>query len=326
VLIVLIIIYFLGPQPSPPAYDKILPVTPTEATLLEKYVRDNEAKHKIKPDNEARIIWNDSLKNKTGYAVVYIHGFSASQEEGDPIHTDFAKKYGCNLYLNRLEDHGVDTTEPLANVTADRMWNSAKEAYAIGKQLGDKVILMATSTGATLALKLAATYPDIAGLILLSPNIAIKDPNAWMLNNHWGLQIARMIKGKYNHAKDTSALYARYWNAKYRMESAVQLEELLETTMKQSTFEKVTQPTLVLYYFKDEDHQDEVVKVTAIKRMYSQLGTPVQLKRMVAIPGAGDHVIGSYVKSKDVNAVRNECEKFAGEILQLKSAGTSSGH
>ena len=35
---------------------------------------------------------------------------------------------------------------------------------------------MATSTGGTLALKLAAEYPDIAGLILLSPNIAINDP------------------------------------------------------------------------------------------------------------------------------------------------------
>jgi hypothetical protein len=64
--------------------------------------------------------------------VVYLHGFSASQEEGDPVHYEFAQKFGCNLYLSRLEDHGVDTTQPLANVTADRLWNSAKEAYAIG--------------------------------------------------------------------------------------------------------------------------------------------------------------------------------------------------
>jgi hypothetical protein len=60
--------------------------------------------------------------------VVYIHGFSASQEEGDPVHYTFAKKFGCNLFLNRLADHGVDTTEPLLNVTADKLWSSAKEA------------------------------------------------------------------------------------------------------------------------------------------------------------------------------------------------------
>src|SRR5258705_2169244 len=200
IIFVLIIVYFLGPQPASPKFTKDLPTVPAEPAALEKYISDHESTHKLKPDNEARILWwNDSLKEKTEYAVVYLHGFSASQEEGDPVHYEFAQKFGCNLYLSRLEDHGVDTTEPLANVTADRLWNSAKEAYAIGKQLGKKVILMATSTGGTLALKLATEYPDIAGLILLSPNIAINDPNAWLLNNHCGLVIARMVKGKYKH-------------------------------------------------------------------------------------------------------------------------------
>ncbi|HEX2630294.1 MAG TPA: alpha/beta hydrolase, partial [Chitinophagaceae bacterium] len=232
ILVILIIVYFLGPRPASPKYTMDLPSPPASAAALEKYIGDHEKQHKLKPDNEARIIWfNDSLKTKTDYAVVYLHGFSASQEEGDPVHKDFAKQFGCNLYLSRLEDHGVDTSETLLTLTADRLWNSAKEAYAIGKQLGKKVILLSTSTGGTLALKLAAEYPDISALILLSPNIAINDPNAWLLNNHWGLQIARMVKGKYNVSEDTSALYAQYWNTKYRMEAAVQLEELVETTM-----------------------------------------------------------------------------------------------
>jgi esterase/lipase len=318
IVLLLIIIYFLGPKPSFPGYTKDLPSVPPGASLLEEYIHNHEALHKLKPDNEARIIWlNDSSKEKTEYAVVYIHGFSASQEEGDPVHYHFAKKFGCNLFLSRLEDHGIDTTEPLLTVTADRLWNSAKEAYAIGRQLGKKIILMSTSTGGTLALKLAAEYPDISGLILLSPNIAINDSKAWLLNNPWGLQIAELIKGKYNYAKDTSALYARYWNAKYRTESLVQLEELLETTMKESVFQKVKQPALVLYYYKDEQHQDPVVKVSAMKRMFVQLGTPENLKRMEAIPNAGDHVIGSSIKSKDVKAVQDACDKFATEILKL---------
>ena len=52
-----------------------------------------ESRRPVKPENEARIIWqNDSLKNKTEYAVVYLHGFSASQEEGDPVHTRTSPK------------------------------------------------------------------------------------------------------------------------------------------------------------------------------------------------------------------------------------------
>ena len=132
-----------------------------------------------------------------------------------------------------------------------------------------------------------------------------------------GTAIARLVKGNYIHAKDTTALYAQYWNARYRIESTVQLEELLETTMKESTFQKIKQPALVLYYYKDEKHQDQVVKVSAIKRMFAQLGTPDSLKRQVAVPNAGDHVIGSYVKSKDLQTVEEECEKFAMEVLHL---------
>lgn len=321
ILLLLIIVYFLGPKPSTPNYTKDLPTVPADATALEYYIKTNESKHKLKPDNEARIVWfNDSLKTKTEYVVVYLHGFSASQEEGDPVHYEFAQKFGCNLYLSRLQAHGIDTTEPLANFTAEGLWNSAKEAYAIGKQLGKKIILLSTSTGGTITLKLAAEFPDIAGLILLSPNIAINDPNAWLLNNHWGLQIARLVKGRYNVVADTTATYAQYWNNRYRMEATVQLEELLETTMKASTFHKVTQPTLLLYYFKDEDHQDEVVKVSAMKRMFNQLGTPADLKRQVPIPNAGDHVLGSYVKSKDIATVQTECEKFAAEILKMREA------
>jgi pimeloyl-ACP methyl ester carboxylesterase len=319
IVLVLIIIYFLGPHPAPPKYAKQLPEIPSSAADLEKYIATAEAAHKIKPDNEARILWlNDSLKQQTEYAVVYLHGFSASQEEGDPVHYQFAQQFGCNLYLSRLAAHGLDTTEPMATLTADELWNSAKDAYAIGKKLGKKVILMATSTGGSLALKLAAEYPEIAGLLLLSPNIAINDPNAWVLNNPWGLQIAHLVQGKYNLSSDTTAIYKQYWYHQYRMESAVALQDFLETSMKASLFEKIKQPTLLLYYYKDEEHQDPVVKVSAMKRMFRQLGTPDSLKREVAIPNAADHVLGSYIKSKDITKVQQECEKFAVEVLKLK--------
>ncbi|MEO8403769.1 MAG: alpha/beta hydrolase [Chitinophagaceae bacterium] len=319
VLLVLIIIYFFGPKPSSPKYTLDLPAVPADAASLEQYVNNGEKQHKIKENNEARIIWqNDSLKQKTEYAVVYLHGFSASQEEGDPVHRLFAKNFGCNLYLSRLAEHGIDTTEPLLNYTADGAWNTAKEAFAIGKQLGKKVIIIGCSTGGTLALKLAADYPnDIAGLILLSPNIAINDPNAWVLNNHWGLQVAHMVKGTYNISTDTTLLYKQYWNSKYRMEATVQLEELLETTMKSSLFEEIKQPTLLMYYYKDEVHQDSTVKVSAMRRMFRQLGTPPELKREIAVPNAGDHVISSYITSKDLKTVEDGCEKFALEILKM---------
>ena len=316
--VLLLIIYLFGPAPSKPVYAFTMPEVPATGTELENFVNRNESAHKIKPDNEARIIWyNDTMKNKTDYAIVYLHGFSASQFEGAPTHTSIAKMFGCNLYLSRLAEHGIDTVDAMANLTADKYWESAKEALAIGRQLGKKVILMGTSTGASNALQLAATYPgDVAALILLSPNIAINDPNAWVLNNHWGKQIAKLILGSnYNTAKDNRSLYKQYWNYTYRLEAAVALQEMLETTMLPQTFKKIKQPVLLLYYYKDEQHQDSVVKVSEMRKMFDELGTP--LKRQIAMPEAGDHVIGSSFKSKDVNGVQNEIRQFIEQVLHM---------
>ncbi len=316
----LAIVYFLGPKPAAPIYNNNLIQVPSKPAALEDYIKANEAAHKVKPGNEARIVWaNDSTKAKTPYVIVYLHGFSASQEEGNPVHRNIAKQFGCNMYLARLSEHGIDTIDPLVNMTATSLWESAKEAYAIGKQLGDKVILMGTSTGGTVALELASNFNDVAGLVLYSPNIAINNPIAFLSNNPWGLQIARMvIGGKENIVKNKPPDFKKYWNDHYRLESIMELQELLETTMIPSHFSKIKCPLLTLYYFKDQKNQDSVVKVSAMKEMFEALGTPAILKRMVPIPEAGNHVLASPIQSNDIVTVEKETSLFMQQILQLK--------
>ena len=321
-IVLLVIIYFSGPSPSTPTFSKAVPVVPSEPSALEEYISKQESKHKLKPGNEAQIVWADSSKKKTEYAVVYLHGFSASQMEGDPIHRRFAKEFGCNLFLARLADHGVDTTETLLQFTADRFWESSKEALAIGKVIGDKVILVSTSTGGTVALMLAAEYPEgVHALINLSPNIALRDPAAFILNDPWGLQIARMVMGGNYREWIPDPQRAKYWNGKYRLESLTQLEELVESSMNKETFSKINQPSLTLYYYKNDQEQDPEVKVSAMLEMNKLIATPDSLKVIVPIPNAGAHVLGSTLVSKDVEGVYREMEKFAIEKLHLKPVG-----
>lgn len=321
IFVLLFIIYLLGPSPSTPVYSKEMPAVPAAPATLESFIRDGEALHKLKPDNEARIVWaNDSTKGQTEYAIVYLHGFSASQGEGDPIHRWTARRYGCNLYLSRLAEHGIDTPEAMVNLTADEYWESAKQALAIGQQLGKKVILMGTSSGGSFALQLAATYPDkVAALILMSPNIAINDPNAWVANNHWGLQVAHLVTGSpYIISKeDYGPLYHQYWYPKYRSEAVVALEEYLETAMVKKTFEKVTQPVEMLYYYKDKIHQDSTIKVSAALEMFDQLGTPASLKYKEAVPNAATHVLSSGLRCHDIETVKAGIDHFMTSILHL---------
>lgn len=320
--LVLIGAYALGPEPNEPVFDLTKVTVPSQPDELERYVAAKESQHKLKPDNGARIIWADSTRQKTPFSVVYIHGFSASQGEGDPVHKDFAATFGCNLYLARMADHGIDTTEQLLYFTGDRWWESAKEALAIGKTLGDKVILMSTSTGGTMALLLASYYPeDVYALINMSPNVALRDPKAWLAGAPWGLQIARIVKGGLYNITPASPLADtvldyRYWNHKYRLEAVSQLVVLLESSMKLETFKRVRQPTLSLYYYKNEQEQDQQVKVSAILEMNSQLSTPDSLKAAIPIPNAGGHVLGSRVVSKDLESVIKEMYQFA--VVKLK--------
>ncbi|RZL32542.1 MAG: alpha/beta fold hydrolase, partial [Pedobacter sp.] len=243
---ILLIIYFVGPKPIKPIYAKGLPLVP-ELAALPTYVAAQEAKQKIKLGNEAEIVWADSTKfEQTEYAIVYLHGFSASKEEGNPAYHYLAKALHANMYLARLADHGIDTIAPMQYFTAERLWESAKEAYVIGKKLGKKVIIVGTSTGGTLALQLAAAYSEINSLVLMSPNIAINDKNAWLLNDPWGLQIARKVVGGDERKVDgRTKAYKKFWYTNYRLESLVELEELLESAMTPELFAQVKQPVLM---------------------------------------------------------------------------------
>jgi pimeloyl-ACP methyl ester carboxylesterase len=254
--------------------------------------------------------------------LVYLHGFSASWYEGNPVHIDFARRYGMNLYIPLLASHGIDTTEALIDMTPDRLYDSAKEALVAAQALGDKVILMGTSTGGTLMLKLAAEFPDlIAGLLLYSPNIAINNGAAFLLGKPWGLQILKSVyKGKYRITNnDLGSEDCHYWNCKYRLEAIVYLQQLVDATMNKETYAKVDKPVFLGYYYKDAEHQDKVVKVDAMLKMFDELGTPENLKQKVAFPEAGCHPIASKLFSgawKDVEAASYQ---FAEEKLGLKA-------
>ena len=273
----------------------------------------------IKPDNQARIVWFDSLhKTKTPISIVYLHGFSASQEEGMPLHRDFARRYGCNLYLARLYEHGLENKEAFIDMTPEKLLQSAKEAVAIGKQLGDKVILMSTSTGGTLSLYIASGNPDIHALICYSPNIDIYDKTSFLLTGPWGLQLARLILGSdyYNFSGPPGTL--NYWITRYHIEGLIALKSLLNFSMKKEVFEKVKTPVFLGYYYKDEQNQDNVVSVPAMLTMYDELGTPKELKRKACFPEARTHPIASRIWSQDVKNVEVQTFRFAEEVLDLK--------
>ncbi|UII80823.1 carboxylesterase [Flagellimonas sp. CMM7] len=316
---IIAVIYFLGPRVEKPNLDKTLPVVSSDLVQLEKWINIKEkAITNIKPENEAQIIWFDSIPSKTEYSIVYLHGWSASKMEGNPLHIETARRYGCNLYLPRLAGHGLNEEEAMLKLTADKVLGSAKEAIAVAKKLGNKVIIMATSTGGTLALHLAGGDEDIAGILLYSPNIEIYDKNAKLLAGPWGVNLAKAVKKSDYHEFEASEEKKKYWTSKYRVEALTHLQALVDNTMIPETFQKVTQPVFLGYFYKNDSVQDNVVSVPAMLNMYEELGTEASLKRKVAFSNVEDHVMTSSITSKDLASVKRETEKFFEEVLQIQ--------
>lgn len=315
----LLALFALGPSPDWPQLRVELLVVTNDLTTLEAEIKAAEATiPNMKPNNESRIIWYDSIPQKTAYSVVYLHGFTASWAEGEPIHREFARRYGCNLYIPRLYAHGLQGDDAMLAFQADSLLASAAHALAIGKQLGEKVILMSTSTGGTLSLLLAANDPEIAAIIAYSPNVAVANPAAFLLNGPWGLRIAQMVYNGNYRSYEAPAEYSKYWMTTYRLEALVELQNMLEYGMTAQTFSKIEQPFFLGYYYKNEEEQDPVVSVAAMQEMFQQLSTPADLKREVAFPSVGDHILASYLKSQDLDTVRTATFSFAEEILQLE--------
>lgn len=321
-LVALIAVILLGPRAK---FEEVSPELPelniplnqldTHITLREKFIED------LKPGNEAKIIWQDSTKRKTKYCLLYLHGFSASKVEGSPLHEEFAKRFGMNLYLPRLEDHGRVSVNSFEKLTPKSYMDSAKDALQVASLLGEKVIVMGCSTGATLGAYLAAHHPQlIEGLFFYSPNIDLYDTNSRLMLWPWGRQMLESIEGgEYHHVDYSGSDGAKYWNSQYHINGLIALKGLINQTMTSENFQKIKQPTLMCSFYKDGEVHDKVVSHAAMDRFYDEISTPEEYKHFIKFPDVVGHVFTSNVFSEDYKKALSASIDFAESKLGLRT-------
>jgi esterase/lipase len=313
--------YFLGPKPAPPQLLQPTFAPSLSLSILEQEIDKSEKQVKgIKPNNEAKIVWADSSKKiKTKVALLYLHGFGASEKEGYPTNLHLADTFDCNMYLARLAEHGISIGDDnFLNFTADNYYQSGEKALHIAKQLGDSVVIVSTSAGAAMGLFLASRHPEVKAILTYSPAIKLFKKEAAMMPGPWGLQIAKWVTGKeHNDWVYKNENHGKYWTNHQRFEGVVQFSIFLKETMKAETFSQVKCPVFMGYYYRDEENQDKVVSVAAMQEMFEQLGTPQYLKRKIDFPNANNHVIATSFLSNAWQDVEMESIKFMREIVKM---------
>lgn len=260
---------------------------------------------------KAKVLWNSNyIHKKAPIAFVYLHGFGASHREGSPIVEKLSSDFKANVYLARLSGHGLKDASGYEKLTPEKYIASAKRALKIGKQIGEKVILISTSTGGTLSLKLASEDNDISALVLYSPFVDVIDKKSFLVLKSEGKEFMIAKNGGEVFEEKRPKEQLPYWSTKYHINGYVALLQMLQNTMTLETFNKVTCPVFLAYYYKDQEHQDKVVSVEAMLSMFDKLGTNVQDKQKMAFPNAGNHVIGCDLRSNDWQGVYQETNKF----------------
>jgi esterase/lipase len=300
VLAVLVLLTMVLVVIAPARLSNNAPVTRIDGDLT-SWLEDSEsrvdAKQTLVPGAAKRIRWyQDQNNSKTRYSIVYLHGFSATRQEIAPVGAMVADAIGANLFETRLAGHGL-VQHALEGVRAEDWIDDAAEALSIGAMIGDRVIVMGTSTGATLALAMVGhpSFEAVSTIILLSPNFAVQDSKAEFLTWPGGPQLAYLVAGRTRSWTPQNELQERYWSTSYPMAAVIEMMRLVKFVRSRLPMQ-LGQAVLVLY-----SPSDHVVDIDWIIRGFEQLDSP--RKQLVEIPGSADR--SNHILAGDIMAPEN---------------------
>lgn len=263
---------------------------------LDRYLADRERRvderHGLVPDTQKRIRWQ-AKPARTDYVVVYLHGFSATRQESAPLAERVADSLGANLFETRLSGHG-QLSDPLTAFKAEDWIADAAEALAIAARLGDEIILIGTSTGATLAVAMAThtAFESVSTLVLISPNFAPANADARLLTAPAGPLIARLLAGDTHSFEPINEQQARFWTTSYPIDAAVEMMRLVDYA--QSILPLELEADLLVIYSR----ADEVVSPAATLAATARITATRQ--QLIEVTRSGDpshHVLAGDILS-----------------------------
>lgn len=247
----------LGPRAkmgSPPE----LPPPPTSLSGLPQWVQDQDtSEDTVLPGNHSQLHWGAEPGRRTPLALVYLHGFSAGPMEIEPVMTQAAAELGANLYMPLLAGHGRGS-DAMGRARAEQWVAETRRAIQVGQLLGERVVVVGTSTGGTLAV-IEAPPTELAGLVLINPNFGPQNRATELGLLPWGELLLTRLLAPYSW-EPSSPAQAQHWTTTYEIQAVVEMMLIVQAAREvdPATLEL---PTLVLR--SDADHVVDQAAVTS---------------------------------------------------------------
>lgn len=288
-------------------YAKWREVAQWDLGALAAQIAKDEAQYAdLRPSAAARVVWASDEATRTPISIVYLHGFSASSMEIDPVVDRVAAQLGANVFYPRFAGHGR-SGDALGAARFETWYADAEEAIALAAQLGERVIVIATSNGGALAHMVSQLSPlreDMAGLILVSPNFAVNNPMAdvlaWPNARVW----VPWIMGSERSFEPRGPLHAEYWTTRYG--TAAVVEVVKTTKAAQAVPRKAGLPTLII-----GSSQDKIVRADLAKKIGTEIGaTWVEVPLEGAVDPDAHVVMGDSVSPQNTDWAVAEMTSF----------------
>ena len=250
----------------------------------------------IVPGVEKRVIWQDGYEEqRTPYSVLYVHGFSASSEEIRPVPDKVADALGANLVYTRLQGHGRNGAA-MGEATASGWMQDLAEGLAAARAVGDKVVVMSTSTGGTLVAASALDpdlSTDVVGMVFVSPNFGVNTPVAFIPGLPWARSWLPLLMGEERDVSGPDPEKNKYWSSVYPWVAVVPMTVLVDTIYALD-FEGAQVPAL--FWFSDDD---QVVRPDRTHKVAQSWGADASVQLVTM--GEGDdpmsHVVAGRLMS-----------------------------
>ncbi|MCB9420318.1 MAG: alpha/beta fold hydrolase [Ardenticatenaceae bacterium] len=291
-IVVVVVVFLAGPRVKIDTTLRPFTLPPD----LDQYLAESEGCFDdIVPNTEKTIFWAGEPGQKTAVSIIYLHGFSATRQETAPLADKVAAALGANLFYTRFTGHGR-TGQAMAEATVNDWLNDTMEAVAIGRRIGEKVIVIGVSTGAAAATWLAAQphLEDMLAFILISPNYFPHDRSAAILTWPWGEQIATALIGPERNWEPSNEAHGRYWTLHYPTKALLPMMGLVKL-VSQTDLSRITRPVLIIY-----SPQDEVVNPQRAEAAFAQMSrADKRIIPIVRAPGESNHVLVGDIMSPD---------------------------
>jgi len=292
-LLAAILVFVAGPRPDTELKTNFDPSS--IGSDVETYLADSEARFDdIKPGAEKEIIWADpTARTPTQWAVVYIHGFSATKHELRPVPEKVAEALDANLYFARLAGHGRNSSA-MGDYTNDDWAYDFAEAVAIAKRLGERVLIISTSTGAsvvTWGLAQSELAKEITATVLISANYEARGLPTAIGTMPWAQTLLPLIAGSERSFEPVNELHGKWWTTRYPSSAVFPMFGLLKA-LKDLDYSRINTPALFL--LSPEDH---VIVPDEIRSVAKRWGGPAQIIEVDGVEDPYNHVLAGDILS-----------------------------